>query len=97
MDSAVEGRGDDQREIGQVHVEGDATAEELIAAGHDAELVMRIVRLVDLSEYKRRQMPPGVRVSPDHGVDEFMRDVEAMKGPLDRSRGRKPGDDELDD
>jgi hypothetical protein len=25
--------------------------------------VMRIVRLVDLSEYKRRQMPPGVRIS----------------------------------
>jgi hypothetical protein len=42
-------------------------------------------------------MPPAVRVSPDHGVDEFMRDVEAMKGPLDRSRGRKPGDDEIND
>jgi hypothetical protein len=42
-------------------------------------------------------MPPAIRVSPDHGVDEFMRDVEAMKGPLDRSRGRKPGDDDIDD
>jgi hypothetical protein len=42
-------------------------------------------------------MPPAMRVSPDHGVDEFMRDVEAMKGPLDRSRGRKPGDDDFDD
>jgi hypothetical protein len=42
-------------------------------------------------------MPPAIRVSPDHGVDEFMRDVEAMKGPLDRSRGRKPGDDEIND
>ncbi len=42
-------------------------------------------------------MPPAIRVSPDHGVDEFMRDVEAMKGPLDRSRGRKPGDDEIGD
>jgi hypothetical protein len=41
-------------------------------------------------------MPPAVRLSPDHGVDEFMRDVEAMKAPLDRSRGRKPGDDEID-
>jgi hypothetical protein len=36
-------------------------------------------------------------VSPDHGLDEFMRGVEAMKGPLDRSRGRKPGDDDIDD
>jgi hypothetical protein len=42
-------------------------------------------------------LPPDVRMSPDHGVDEFMRDVESMKGPLDRSRGRKPGDDQIDD
>lgn len=48
----------------ELYVEGDATAEEMVAAGHDASLVARVVRLVDLSEYKRRQMPPGVRVSP---------------------------------
>lgn len=47
----------------ELYVEGDATAEELIARGHDAALVVRITRLVDLSEYKRRQMPPGVRIS----------------------------------
>lgn len=47
----------------ELYVEGDATAEELIAAGHDPGLVLRITRLVDLSEYKRRQMPPGVRIS----------------------------------
>ena len=46
-----------------LYVEGDATAEEMISAGHDPELVLRITRLVDLSEYKRRQMPPGVRIS----------------------------------
>ena len=45
------------------YVEGDATAEELIAQGHDRALVLRIARLVDASEYKRRQMPPGVRIS----------------------------------
>ncbi len=45
------------------YVEGDATADELIAQGHDRELVLRITKLVDLSEYKRRQMPPGVRIS----------------------------------
>lgn len=38
-------------------------------------------------------MPPGVRVSRDRGIDEFMRDVEALKEPLDNSRGRKLGDD----
>ncbi|MFI5035883.1 MAG: NAD+ synthase [Acidimicrobiales bacterium] len=47
----------------ELYVEGDATAEELVAAGHDPELVRRVTALVDRSEYKRRQMPPGVRVS----------------------------------
>jgi NAD+ synthase (glutamine-hydrolysing) len=47
----------------ELYVEDDATAEEMIADGHDPALVFRITRLVDLSEYKRRQMPPGVRIS----------------------------------
>jgi NAD+ synthase (glutamine-hydrolysing) len=46
------------------YVEGDATAADLIAAGFDAELVRRVVTLVDRAEYKRRQAPPGVRVTP---------------------------------
>ena len=45
------------------YVEGDLTAAELIDAGHDEELVRQVVRLVDLAEYKRRQTPPGVRVT----------------------------------
>jgi NAD+ synthase (glutamine-hydrolysing) len=47
----------------ELYVEEDATAQEMIEAGHDAQLVLRITRLVDASEYKRRQMPPGVRIS----------------------------------
>ncbi len=47
----------------ELYIEGDATADEMVAAGHNAALVARVVRLVDLSEYKRRQMPPGVRIS----------------------------------
>jgi NAD+ synthase (glutamine-hydrolysing) len=46
------------------YVEDDMTAAELIDAGYDEELVRRVVRLVDLAEYKRRQTPPGVRVTP---------------------------------
>ncbi|CAN5741479.1 NAD+ synthase [soil metagenome] len=46
------------------YVERDRTAAELLADGHDAEVVARIVRLVDLAEYKRRQSPVGVRVTP---------------------------------
>ena len=45
------------------YVEGDRTAPELIALGHDPAMVERVTRLVDLSEYKRRQMPPGPRIT----------------------------------
>jgi NAD+ synthase (glutamine-hydrolysing) len=47
----------------QLYVEDDRTAAEIIELGHDEEMVRRITRLVDIAEYKRRQTPPGVRVS----------------------------------
>ena len=46
------------------YVEADRSPAELVADGFDAELVARVVRLVDAAEYKRRQGPPGVRVTP---------------------------------
>ncbi len=48
----------------ELYVEHDRTAQEITEMGHDADLVRRITRLVDIAEYKRRQSPPGVRVSP---------------------------------
>ncbi len=48
----------------EAYVESDLTAAELVEAGFDEELVRRVVRMVDLAEYKRRQYPPGVRVTP---------------------------------
>jgi NAD+ synthase (glutamine-hydrolysing) len=47
----------------QLYVEDDRTAAEIIELGHDEEMVRRITRLVDIAEYKRRQTPPGVRVT----------------------------------
>ena len=47
----------------EAYVEDDLTAEEMIAAGFDPEVVARVATLVDGSEYKRRQMPPGVRIT----------------------------------
>ena len=47
----------------RLYVEDDRTAGEIIELGHDEEMVRRITRLVDIAEYKRRQTPPGVRVS----------------------------------
>lgn len=46
-----------------MYVEDDMTAADIVACGHDEALVRRIARLVDLNEYKRRQCPPGVRIS----------------------------------
>lgn len=50
-------------EILRGYVEADLTGDDLIERGFDAETVRRVVRLVDLAEFKRRQSPPGVRVS----------------------------------
>ncbi|GAA5184210.1 NAD+ synthase [Rugosimonospora acidiphila] len=45
------------------YVDADLGREELIALGHDAGLVDRMLRLVDLAEYKRRQSAPGTKIS----------------------------------
>jgi NAD+ synthase (glutamine-hydrolysing) len=46
------------------YVEKDRSPEELIAGGMDAELVWKVVALVDRAEYKRRQAPPGIKITP---------------------------------
>jgi NAD+ synthase (glutamine-hydrolysing) len=46
-----------------LYVEGDRGAGDLISAGFDADLVERVLRLVDAAEYKRRQYPPGTKVT----------------------------------
>jgi len=47
----------------EAYVEQDRSAAELVAEGYDPEIVQQITRLVDLAEYKRRQSPPGPRIS----------------------------------
>src|SRR5437016_7500757 len=46
------------------YIEDDLSPEELVAAGHKPETVARVIQLVDRSEYKRRQAPPGVKITP---------------------------------
>ncbi|MGH9003343.1 MAG: NAD+ synthase, partial [Acidimicrobiia bacterium] len=48
----------------EAYVEADRSVSELEEAGFDRDTVRRVAGLVDRSEYKRRQAPPGVRVSP---------------------------------
>jgi NAD+ synthase (glutamine-hydrolysing) len=45
------------------YVDGDEGSDALIAAGFDSALVMRVIAMVDKAEYKRRQYPPGTKVS----------------------------------
>lgn len=45
------------------YVEGDRDYSDLVADGFDAELVERVIRMVDGAEYKRRQYPPGTKIT----------------------------------
>ncbi|MFF6882179.1 NAD+ synthase [Streptomyces sp. NPDC012421] len=46
-----------------LYVDGDEGTDAIVAAGFDAELVARTLRMVDAAEYKRRQYPPGTKIS----------------------------------
>jgi len=46
------------------YVEEDKSVEQIIAMGFDQEVVERAAELVDRSEYKRRQSPPGIKITP---------------------------------
>jgi NH3-dependent NAD+ synthetase len=47
----------------QGYIERYRSVDDLVADGHDRELVTKVTRLVDRAEYKRRQAPPGVKVT----------------------------------
>jgi NAD+ synthase (glutamine-hydrolysing) len=47
----------------ELYVEQDRSIEEIVAAGFPEPLVRRVVRMVDRSEYKRRQAPPGIKIT----------------------------------
>ncbi|QWQ43954.1 NAD+ synthase [Streptomyces sp. YPW6] len=48
----------------ELYVDRDQGRDAIVAAGFDAELVARTLRMVDTAEYKRRQYPPGTKISP---------------------------------
>lgn len=51
-------------EILKGYVEQDKSAKDLIAAGLPADVVKRVIKMVDRNEYKRRQSPPGIKITP---------------------------------
>jgi NAD+ synthase (glutamine-hydrolysing) len=47
----------------EAYIEDDASVDEIVASGFDREVVVRVARMVDRSEYKRRQAAPGPKVT----------------------------------
>ena len=67
------------------YVEKDLGHDALIAAGHDPDLVDRVIRMVDRAEYKRRQYPPGPKISPKNfGRDRRLPITNAWREPSAR-------------
>jgi len=48
----------------KAYVEEDRSFAEMVEMGFDEQLIRRVIRLVDASEYKRRQAAPGVKITP---------------------------------
>jgi len=48
----------------EAYVRDNRSIDEIVAAGFERETVARVLRMVDLAEYKRRQAPPGIRITP---------------------------------
>jgi NAD+ synthase (glutamine-hydrolysing) len=48
----------------RAYVEEDWEVDRIVGLGYDRALVERIIRMVDRAEYKRRQAPPGIRITP---------------------------------
>lgn len=51
-------------EILKAYIEDDKSLDEIAAVGFPRRVVKKIIKMVDLSEYKRRQAPPGVKITP---------------------------------
>jgi len=48
----------------KLYVEEDKGLAEIVRLGMSAEVVQRVIRMVDHNEYKRRQSPPGIKITP---------------------------------
>ncbi len=44
-------------------IEGEMAVDDIVARGHDRAIVARVWRMLDIAEYKRRQAPPGVKIT----------------------------------
>lgn len=51
-------------QILEAYVEDNRSVDEIVDMGYDRDTVLKVVRMVDRNEYKRRQAPPGVKITP---------------------------------
>lgn len=73
------------------YVEKDLGAAELVAAGHDPALVERVIAMVDRAEYKRRQYPPGTKITAKNfGRDRRLPITSRWREPFPRQPGSLP-------
>jgi NAD+ synthase (glutamine-hydrolysing) len=78
------------------YVEHDMGADELVAAGHDPALVERVIGLVDHAEYKRRQYPPGPKITAKNfGRDRRLPITNRWREPLRSGPESSPDRDRL--
>lgn len=76
-----------------LYVEEDASLDGIVAAGFDPNIVTKVTRLVDINEYKRRQAPPGIKITPKaFGRDRRLPITNAYRGKIQRSRSGSPGE-----
>jgi NAD+ synthase (glutamine-hydrolysing) len=65
----------------KAYVEEDRDLARIMAEGYDEKTVSRVIAMVDTSEYKRRQSPPGIRITPKaFGKDRRMPITNKYKG-----------------
>ena len=65
------------------YVEESCSLEEIVQRGFEPEMALKVIRLVDRNEYKRRQAAPGIRITPKaFGIGRRM--------PIARGDFRKP-------
>jgi len=73
----------------KLYVEEDTPPEEIVARGFPKDVVARVVTMVDRNEYKRRQAPPGVKITPKaFGRDRRLPITNWYRNPITRTPSR---------
>jgi NAD+ synthase (glutamine-hydrolysing) len=68
----------------EMYIEQDKSAEDILSAGFQLKDINRAISLVDRNEYKRRQAPPGIRITPRaFGRDRRYPITSGYKGVID--------------